>query len=61
MLHHRLITSQHSPELIGSIFDFLKSDKTVLSYINKEELLEIENLEYHTKHVDHIFQKVFET
>ena len=41
--------------------DQVKSDKTVLSYINKEELLEIENLEYHTKHVDHIFQKVFET
>ena len=41
--------------------DQVKSDKTILSYINKDELLEIENLEYHTKHVDHIFQKVFET
>ena len=41
--------------------DQVKSDKTILSYINKDELLEIEDLEYHTKHVDHIFQKVFET
>ena len=41
--------------------DQVKSDKIILSYINMDELLEIENLEYHTKHVDHIFQKVFET
>ena len=41
--------------------DKVKSDKKILSVINKEELLEIENLDYHTKHVDHIFQKVFET
>ena len=41
--------------------DQVKSDKTILSYINKDELLEIESLEYHTKHVEHIFQKVFET
>ena len=41
--------------------DQVKSDKTILSYINEGELLEIENLEYHTKHVNHIFQKVFET
>ena len=41
--------------------DQVKSDKNILSYINKDELLEIENLEYHTKHVDRIFQKVFET
>lgn len=41
--------------------DKVKSDKKILSVINKEELLEIENLDYHTKHVDHIFQKVFDT
>ena len=44
-----------------NFMDQVKSDKTILSYINKDELLEIENLDYHTKHVDHIFQKVFET
>ena len=41
--------------------DKVKSDKKILSFINKDELLEIENLDYHTKYVDHIFQKVFET
>ncbi len=44
-----------------NFMDKVKSDKKILSFINKDELLEIENLDYHTKHVDYIFQKVFET
>ena len=44
-------------EIIGDIAEFID----VSQVKNKEELLEIENLDYHTKHVDHIFQKVFET
>lgn len=39
--------------------DLLKADKTVTSKVSEAELDEMFNMDYHTKHVDTIFKRVF--
>ena len=41
------------------LLDLLKADETVTSKVSAEELDELFNLDYHTKHVDTIFRRVF--
>ena len=41
------------------LLDLLKADETVTSKVSAEELDELFNLDYHTKHVDTIFKRVF--
>ena len=38
----------------------VKANKSIQSYLSKDELSEIENIEYHTKQVEYIFKRVFE-
>ncbi len=38
-----------------------KKDSFIKSHINENELLEISKLEYHTKFVDTLFERVFGT
>ena len=37
----------------------LKSDKDIISKISAEELDDLFDIQYHTKHVDTIFKRVF--
>ncbi len=41
------------------LLDLLKADETVTSKVSAEELDELFNMDYHTKHVDTIFRRVF--
>ncbi|MCK0070925.1 adenylosuccinate lyase [Kordiimonas laminariae] len=41
------------------LLDLLKADETVTSKVSAEELDELFNMDYHTKHVDTIFKRVF--
>jgi len=41
------------------LLDLLKADATVTSKVSESELEELFNIEYHTKHVDTIFKRVF--
>ena len=41
------------------LLDLLKEDEIVTSKISEEELIELFNMDYHTKHVDTIFKRVF--
>jgi len=43
-----------------SFKDLILNDKTVLDFLEKEKIEEIFNINYHLKHVDYIFQRVFE-
>lgn len=43
----------------GQFLDFLKADKDVSARLSDERLEELFDLNYHTKHVDTIFQRVF--
>ena len=43
----------------GAFLDFLKADPKVTSALSDAELESLFNLDYHTKHVDTIFQRVF--
>jgi len=41
------------------LLDLLKADKTVTAKVSEAELDEMFNMDYHTKHVDTIFKRVF--
>lgn len=41
------------------LLDLLKADETVTAKVSEAELDELFNMEYHTKHVDTIFKRVF--
>lgn len=41
------------------LLDLLKADETVTSKVSEAELDELFNMDYHTKHVDTIFKRVF--
>ena len=41
------------------LLDLLKEDKAVTSKVSEAELDKLFNFEYHTKHVDTIFSRVF--
>ncbi|WP_417457481.1 adenylosuccinate lyase [Kordiimonas sp.] len=41
------------------LLDLLKADETVTSKVSEAELEELFNMDYHTKHVDTIFKRVF--
>jgi len=41
------------------LLDLLKADKTVTSKVSEAELDELFNMDYHTKHVETIFKRVF--
>ena len=41
------------------LLDLLKEDEIVTSKISEEELVDLFNMDYHTKHVDTIFKRVF--
>ncbi|WP_262696272.1 adenylosuccinate lyase [Kordiimonas aquimaris] len=41
------------------LLDLLKEDETVTAKVSVEELNELFNMDYHTKHVDTIFKRVF--
>jgi len=43
----------------GSFKDLLKQDEDILRYIKKEELNDIFNIQHHLKHVNTIFDRVF--
>ena len=43
----------------GDFLSFLKSDKTVREYLSDAEIEANFNLDYHFKHVDTIFKRVF--
>jgi adenylosuccinate lyase len=43
----------------GNFLDLLKSDKEVVARVAQDQLEELFDLAYHTKHVDTIFQRVF--
>ncbi len=43
----------------GHLLDYLKEDETVMGALKVEDLEELFNLDYHTKHVDTIFARVF--
>ncbi len=43
----------------GNFLDFLAADEDVSKFFTREELEPFFNLDYHTKHVDTIFQRVF--
>ncbi len=44
----------------GNFLDLLKADDDVSTRLSGEELEELFDLTYHTKHVDTIFKRVFE-
>ena len=44
----------------GSFLELLKTDQQVVDALGEEELEEMFDLAHHTKHVDTIFQRVFE-
>jgi adenylosuccinate lyase len=43
----------------GQLLDLLKGDSDVTDRLSMEQLEEVFDLGYHTKHVDTIFQRVF--
>ena len=43
----------------GHLLDYLKEDETVMGALELKDLEELFNLDYHTKHVDTIFNRVF--
>ncbi|MAR55918.1 MAG: adenylosuccinate lyase, partial [Rickettsiales bacterium] len=44
----------------GSFRELLKQEPEVTKYLNEDELEELFDLAHHTRHVDTIFQRVFE-
>ena len=43
----------------GAFIDMLKADETIAEYMTNNEIESLFDLEYHTKHVDTIFARVF--
>ena len=43
----------------GQFLDLLKKDKEVSGALSDDELESLFNLDYHTQHVDTIFERVF--
>jgi adenylosuccinate lyase len=43
----------------GAFIDMLKADETIAGYMTNNEIESLFDLEYHTKHVDTIFARVF--
>ena len=43
----------------GPLLDLLQKDEDVMAKLSKEQLEDLFDLDYHFKHVDTIFQRVF--
>src|SRR5690606_11108633 len=43
----------------GRFLDLLQADEEIARYLTKDQLAQLFNLAYHTKHVDAVFARVF--